>query len=66
MTTISVTRALTRIKHLASQIEAASSAPFIGVKKGMNDYESNLTQPSVSVPVFEKKTSPQIFSLFLT
>lgn len=35
MTAISVTRALTRIKHLASQIEAASAKPFVGVKKGV-------------------------------
>jgi hypothetical protein len=63
MTAISVTRALTRIKHLASQIEAASSAPFIGVKKGVNSYESNLTQPSVSVTVFEKNITSNLQSV---
>lgn len=63
MTTISVTRALTRIKHLASQIEAASAKPFVGVKKGVNTFESNLTSPSVNVSEFEKNLTSNLQSV---
>jgi len=49
MTSISVTRALTEIKHLSDRISRASSEPFIGIVKGKDTYKTCVNSPSSSV-----------------
>ncbi len=49
MTKISVTRALTEIKHLSDRIERAANEKFIGVMKGKNSFEVCVSAPSQSV-----------------
>lgn len=49
MTKISVTRALTEIKHLSDRIERAANEQFIGVMKGKNSFEVCVSAPSQSI-----------------
>ncbi len=49
MTKISVTRALTEIKHLADRIERASNEQFVGLVKGKNAFKVCVSAPSQSV-----------------
>lgn len=46
---ISVTRALTEIKHLGDRITRQSNEPFIGIAKGKNDHKVCVNSPSSSV-----------------
>ena len=52
MAEISVTRALTEIKHLADRIARANATQFIGVAKGKGTHQTCFTIPSESVGVF--------------
>lgn len=54
MTKISVTRALTEIKHLSDRIERASHEQFIGLMKGKNNFEVCISAPSQSVESVSK------------
>lgn len=49
MTQISVTRALTEIKHLADRISRASTEPFVGIVKGRDTHKTCVNSPSMSV-----------------
>jgi len=48
MTKISVTRALTEVKHLADRISRANKEKFIGVVKGTGDFKTCVSSPSQS------------------
>lgn len=46
---ISITRALTEVKHLADRITRAASEPFIGIAKGKDTHKTCVNSPSTSV-----------------
>lgn len=58
METISITRALTEIKHLADRISRASDHPFIGLAKGRDEKKVCVNNPQSSiVDVTQRLTS---------
>lgn len=49
MTQISITRALTEVKHLSDRISRALQEPFVGIAKGQDNHKVCVNSPSASV-----------------
>lgn len=62
MTQISVTRALTEVKHLTDRITRANSQSFIGVAKGKDKFTTCLTVPSETVDSLAKSVKANLTS----
>ena len=60
MTEISVTRALTEIKHLTDRIARSNASQFIGVAKGKGVHQTCFTIPSETVGVFSNNVKSNL------
>lgn len=63
MTQISVTRALTELKHLSDRIARETSKQFVGVAKGHNNHKVCVTAPSQSVDAFSNTVKANLSSV---
>lgn len=63
MTQISVTRALTEIKHLADRIARDTNKPFVGVAKGQANYTTCQSAPSMKVEAFSDAVKANLNSV---
>lgn len=63
MTQISVTRALTEIKHLSDRIARDTNKPFVGVAKGHANYKTCQSAPSMKVEAFSDAVKANLNSV---
>lgn len=63
MTQISVTRALTEIKHLADRIARDTNKPFVGVAKGQANHKTCQSAPSMNVEAFSDAVKANLSSV---
>jgi hypothetical protein len=63
MTQISITRALTEIKHLADRINRAASEPFVGIAKGQDKHKVCVNSPSTAVETIQTNLKSNLQSV---